>query len=186
MSNHRIFRIAALIALVLMVAACGDDEPSAEWPDTLPSERDALAEIFDPIVEPYGYRVTRAAVVDRSTYERTADGDHLALYVAPDAYLTADEIATDFPVLVSLFLPRVFEQWPALQSFDVCQEPYESDQPVPPSLTLFDITREAAEEVDWSDLKLADLIPLHEQEGVSVYARTVIRRSDVWESASKG
>ena len=186
MGHRRILQIAASIALVLVVAACGDDEPAAEWPETLPSERAALAELFDPVVEPYGYRVTRAALVDRSTYERTADGDHLALYVAPDAYLTADEIATDFPLLVSLFLPKVFEQWPALQSFDVCQEPYESDQPVPPSLTLFDITREAAETIEWSDLELADLIPLHERDGISVFARTVIRRSDVWETASEG
>ncbi len=149
-----------------------------------PYERDDLVAIFDPLVEPLGYRVTRASLFNRTTFEVTAEGAHLALYVAPLSDISDDQFARDFPSLVKVFLPLVFDRWPDLTSFDVCQEPFDSAEETPPSLTLIDLGREAAAGVAWESLDLAGLIELHEITGIGVWANLGVRESATWQDAA--
>jgi len=48
------------------------------------------------MVSPLGYKVTRASLIERSTYEVDADGGHLAIYLAPTADISTDQFANDF------------------------------------------------------------------------------------------
>ena len=73
----------ALIAMAIAAAACGGGTTVTTLPATLPPhERTDLAELFDPLVAPLGYHVTRAALIDRSTYAVDPSGGHLAIYLA--------------------------------------------------------------------------------------------------------
>jgi hypothetical protein len=181
-------RLAAAIALAVMVAsACGSEAAAPANPALLPPhERGDLAELFDPMVAPLGYTVTRAALIDRSTYAVDPDGGHLALYLAPVADISTDQFADDFVAIVGTFLPFVFEQWPNLNSFDVCQEPFGSTEETPPSLTIIDLTRDAAAGVAWGELDLGGIIALNERSGISVFARATIRESATWRQAAEG
>ncbi len=179
-------RLAAVLVLLAVVAnACTGQAETTMQPALLPPhERDDLAALFDPLVEPLGYRVTRASLIDRSTYQVDAEGGHLALYVAPLTDISADQFAAAFPSLISVFLPFVFDQWPELHSFDVCQEPFNSPDETPPSLTIIDLTRQAATTVEWDQLDLAAVINLNEKEGISVWARAAVRDSATWRAAA--
>ena len=87
-------------------------------------------------------------------------------------------------ITVTVFLPFVFDRWPELHSFDVCQEPFNSTAETPPSLTIIDLTREAAATVDWGQLDLAGLIDLNQKQGISVWARAQVRDSATWRAAA--
>jgi hypothetical protein len=152
-----------------------------------PHEREALAEIFDEVVEPLGYRVTRAALITRESYAVDPEGDHLAIYLAPLDDISFEQFASDLPAIAGVFLPHVFDRWPGLVSFDVCQEPFASDAATPPSLTIIDITREAAALVDWAAIDLEGLIDLGEStDGIVVWARPAVRDSTAWQAAING
>ena len=181
-------RLLVALALVVLTAnACGAATTETTEPALLPPhERDDLAALFDPMVSPLGYKVTRGSLIERSTYEVDADGGHLAIYLAPTADISTDQFANDFVAIVGTFLPFVFEQWPSLNSFDVCQEPFESSDETPPSLTIIDLTRDAAAEVAWAELDLAGIIALNERPGISVFARTAVRDSAAWRQATEG
>jgi len=179
-------RLAAAMAFVAVAASsCSGGTTETAEPELLPPhERDDLAALFDPMVAPFGYAVTRASLIERSTYSVDPDGGHLALYLAPTTDISTDQFAEDFVGLVQVFLPLVFERWPNLISFDVCQEPFGSTDETPPSLTVIDLTRDAAAGVGWEELDLAGIIALNERPGISVFARTSIRDSATWREAA--
>ncbi len=66
-----------------------------------------------------------------------------------------------------VFLPSVFRRWRGLQSFDVCQEPAQADDPsaAPPPLTQFAVTRKAAAKIDWATASLSDLVAAAAESG---------------------
>lgn len=165
-------------------------EGSAETPTAErlpPHERDDLVALFDPVVRPLGYQVTRAALITRSTYAVDPAGDHLAIYVAPVTDISFDRFAADLAPLASAFLPLVFERWPDLVSFDICQEPFESAEQTPPSLTIVDLDRNAASQAEWDALDLPTLIRYgSEIDGFTVWARGGVRNSVTWSAAATG
>ena len=153
-----------------------------------PADFDALAAIFDPLVEPLGYRVGRAALIDRATYRETPEGNHLALYLTPLVAKTSEDYVADFVPLAKTFVPGVFDAWPDLVSFDVCQEPFEWEGSTPPpGLTIFDIYRDAADEIDWGSADLAGLIAADAAlAGLDIHAQQQIRETATWIAAAGG
>jgi hypothetical protein len=153
-----------------------------------PPEVEGLAAIFDPVVASLGYRVGRGVLIDRETYRVTADGNHLALYLEPLVAKSADEFAGDFMPIVRLFTPAVFDAWPGLDSFDVCQEPFDWEgDTAPPGITVFDIDRQTAETIDWGTVGLADLLELAEiSAGLTIHAVEMIHVTAEWTAAREG
>lgn len=151
-----------------------------------PDAFETLAAIFDPIVEPFGYHVGRAALIDRATYRETPAGTHLALYLTPLVAKSAEDYVADFLPLATAFVPAVFDAWPGLISFDVCQEPFAWEgSTAPPGLTIFDVDREAASQIDWESVDLAALIAADAiLDGLDIYAQPEIRDTDSWSTAS--
>lgn len=162
------------------MAPTGDPLPPAEFA--------SLAAIFDPLVEPLGYRVGRAALIDRATYRETPDGNHLALYLTPLVAKTAEDYVADFVPMAKAFVPGVFDAWPGLVSFDVCQEPFEWEgSTAPPGLTIFDIHRDAAGQIDWESADLATLIAADAVlDGLDIHAQEQIRETATWSAAADG
>jgi hypothetical protein len=161
------------------------EPPPADLP---PHTASALIELFDPVARPLGFRVTRGALVDMASYRTSPDGRHLALYVAPIEDLTAAEHAEAFVPLAVAFLPAVFERWPGLESFDICQEPH--DWPgggTPPAVTILDLDRATAQAIAWETVDLATLVELAGlEQNLTVSASPEVAASDPWTAAGGG
>lgn len=182
---HTLRRAWATLALValpaLVLAACGDDDdgnaaatttvadpaPSIEVSlppgDLPPSDVPGLREIFQPVFEPLGLRLTRGALVDVTEgYEVSETGTHLALYVEPidDADYGEAEYLENLYQLTAVVTPLVFDAWPDLESYDICQEPHQSDDPAyaPFPLTQVELSREAAASYDFATGDLTSLV----------------------------
>ena len=160
-------RRPGLVALLVAIAtaAGGIAAPDAgarvhQAPDLPPADRNALARMFDPQLEPLGLHTTRAALQDNDNYERSATGTHLAIYVEPITPGSLDGAAYTRNIMrVSrVFLPSVFRRWRDLKSFDVCQEPDRDPRQVPPPVTQVIVTRKGVDAVRWKHASLATLI----------------------------
>lgn len=176
------------VAVAIVLAACGGSGdgvdqgalpalPTGELP---PDDFDTLAAVFDPRLEPLGMRLTRGGLADGpgAGYDESIRGRHLALYVepqstehGPDAYLST------LVTTAQVFLPVVFEQWPALASMDVCQEPPPGvdDRREPPPVTTVEVTREQAAQVDWAGLALPALVAAAERGQVALFVAEDVR-----------
>lgn len=134
-------------------------DPEQQLP---PNDIGSLRHLYDPVLEPMGLRLTRGALVDTSNdqYTPSNDGTHLALYVEPTGDYSDEQYVTGFWDVTALITPDVFARWPGLQSYDICQEPLPSvdDRPEPFPVTQVNITRQAADTVDWAGGDLVDLL----------------------------
>ena len=145
-----------MVLVVVATAGCGEDAPAPTHP---PGDFADLQEIFDPVLDPLGFHLTRASLIERATYRESATGDHLALYVAPNAAANADEVAAAFLPLNRLVVPTVFADYAGLLSMDICQEPHDWKGSAPPSITILDITAEGSSlAVEWETVTLPQLV----------------------------
>jgi len=161
----------ALATAGVLLVGCGDDEPAEPAaPATSTGDRppledltgdnlEGLRAVYGPPLEELDLRVTRGGVVD------VRGGTHLQLYVEP----TTDEAANPPEVYLErmltsfqAILPVLFDAYPELDSFDLCQEPVpdgetpsEYEEPV----TLLLVSRTGYESVeDWSTATLEELV----------------------------
>lgn len=160
------------------LASCSDDDDggdgdrAAEIPTTtttttptpLPeNDEQALKDLFDPMFEPIGQRVTRIGLYDLTLgFELSDTGDHVAIYVEPidDAeWDTARYVAAIAPGMAAC-TPFIFDTWSGVASMDLCQEPSNEEfpEPEPPIVTQFQLSRADAGLIDWNTVELADLI----------------------------
>lgn len=140
--------------------------PSAEGASGLdgdlpPVDPLALAALYGDALEARGVELTdRGGLIDRTDgYEVSADGTHLALYVAPIGERTEQQYIDGIAELARVFLTDVFERWPGLETFDICQErsSEQVEKGYVATVTQIDISREVAETIAWSNASLADL-----------------------------
>lgn len=139
--------------------ARGDDGelPSASPLDLVPDYGLALQAL--------GLRLTdRGGLIDRDGggYVPSAEGRHLALYVEPIGDRTVQQYIDGVRAATAVFAD-VFQRWPGLESFDVCQEPVDgaggsggTSEPVP--ITQVEVTREQASVIDWESSTVVDLV----------------------------
>lgn len=159
---------AILLAAGLLAAACSEDGsenasvPTIEPPTTQlesgeslpPRDFESLALIFGPRYEQLGMRVTRASLVEID------GGAHLQLYVEPvDSFVPRQYLESIVPTTAAV-VPFIFDEWPDLASFDVCQEPPPGvdDSVAPEQVTVVALTRDQAATLDWPDPELAELM----------------------------
>lgn len=156
-----------LLVLVLVTGACGgdrddtsnstsptsdDETPSEPFP---PNDVDELASVFDPMLEPMGLHLTRGALIDRSSggYQESDEGAHLALYVEPldDAEWTTEDYVAGLYDVTALVTPYVFDTWSGLETYDICQEPPDAEDPSeePFPETQIEVDRAFSDDFDW-------------------------------------
>jgi len=154
-----------LVAGGLGLGGCSDEGASSKRANLPPNDEDALAEFFGADLERLGLRLTRGGLVNENTgYEDSADDQarHLAVYAEPTGSFTPAEYAAVVVPSARVFLPRVFDRWPGLESMDLCLEPPPGvdDRKKPPAETVLYITRAAARRIGWRDLTFADLVAM--------------------------
>ncbi len=106
-------------------------------------------------------RITRAGLARQvGSRDYDAAGRHLAVYVEATGPVGADVYVANLVPVAQAFLPEVFERFPQLDSFDVCQEPPAGvdDRPEPRTWTQVLVTRQQVSAVDWDQLDLGRLV----------------------------
>ena len=87
-------------------------------------------------------------------------GRHLALYVEPIGDRTIDEYF-DGILDVALVFSDIYDRWPGLETYDVCQEPTDPDGtqgPEPLPVTQIELTRAQSDAIDWDTATVEDLV----------------------------
>lgn len=153
--------VLAAVTVCAMLTACGST-------DEIAFDRDQIDAVLGAELAELNMVITRASIIDtvNGVYTPTPDGNHLAVYVEPMSR-DFDDYPTSTVDLARLLLPAVFERWPSISSFDICQEPPPGvdDREIPPSVTVLEVTREGATQLDWSSIDLGDLMALRGERG---------------------
>lgn len=149
-----------------MVIGCSDSGSDGETAVTEPTPEVAiegevppesfeeLEAIFAPRFEEVGMLLTRASMVELD------GGPHLQLYVEPPGTFTTEEYVENIVPTTAAVVPFIFDTWPELASFDVCQEPPPGvdDSVAPEQVSVVALTRDQAAEIDWPTPRLSDLM----------------------------
>lgn len=156
--------------------------PRAGLPADGPEAMDA---VYGDDLRALGLRVTRSRIVDAGEDgSMLPDANHLAVYVEPVDDLTPEQYLANIPALAKLFLPAVFDRWPEVGTFDVCQEPPSSGgsstEPRPRSALA--ITEEQAAGIDWPAVTLEEMVRLHHAvpNGLTLAVDRTLSDSSAW------
>ncbi len=187
---RRSLGVAAAAVIVAAAASCssgsgGDDSAAHALP---PNDKTAIERVFAPQLERLGVRLTRGALIDLRTAKRSSTGTHLAVYVEPTGDYTPDQYALGTASTLRVFIPKAFERWGGLKSFDICQEPLPAtdSRPEPPPVTKVTLTRGASNKVKWRNADLSRLLTDAKRLGtqeLSVYAMPDVRNTSVYQDA---
>ena len=174
--TRRLGPVVLSMALAATLVACGSDDGADRAPTTIdpadapapgslpPQDALDLEPIYGDALAELGLRLTpRGGLIDRSGggYVSSAAGRHLALYVEPvDPDRTLEQYLDGIRSVTAVFAD-VFERWPELETYDVCQEPpdpdgSQEDEPLP--VTQVELTRAQSEAIDWDTVTVADLV----------------------------
>ena len=184
--------LLATLTCALAAAGCASDGARPQSPPTgeaalPPADFADLEPIFESELAPLGVRLTRAALVSTVTRRPSPTGRHLALYVEPVEQWTSARYAETIVPLTALLVTDVFDRWPGLESFDVCQEPPPGvdDRPAPPPVSTVDLTRAASDAIDWDEIDLSGLLAasLERRGGVHVAASEALQVDPLYRDA---
>lgn len=179
--TRRSAAVALATVLALVAAACSGDgdgatpstidpsevtsssateEPVGELPPAKPLD---LEPIYGEALAELGLRlVDRGGTIDLSGggYVASPTGRHLALYVEPIAGRSTEEYIDGIRDVAVVF-SDVFDRWPGLESYDVCQEPLDPDgtqgeEPLP--VTQIVLTRAESDAIDWDGVSTVELV----------------------------
>lgn len=176
-STRRTFLFGAGAAALLV--ACGDDgdqkspATSADSSTTTrldgldgplpPVDATALEPLLGPRLKELGLVLTdRGGLIDtrNGQYVKSPNGNHVALYVEPAGDYSNDQFIDGILEVTRLSAPTIFERWPAVESYDICQEPRAEDDPRddPVPATQIFMTSEQSGEIDWKSVTIVDLL----------------------------
>jgi len=158
--------VAALVVTLAGVTGLAGSAPAAtpkrQFP---PTSFEAFSKIFDPALARLGLRVMRVHLEQPPRYTVSPHGQRLAVYVEPTGGYTAANYLENLGPVAAIFLPTIFDRWPGVRSFDVCQEPLPSvgESPEPTPVTEIVASRRGAARISWHDVTLADLVALQQR-----------------------
>lgn len=216
MKARAVLLTIGVAALLVVASACSsDDTDAAQTPSTLdPGAVTTTTTIVTPTstvdvatlppagaleLDPYygqqlaalGLRLTdRGGLIDRTGggYEASAQGRHLALYVEPIEGRTLAEYVEGIRSVTAIFADDIFDRWPGLESFDVCQEPTsaEDDSAEPLPVTQIEMTRAQAAAFDYDTVTVTDLVraSLADPPGLALRVSTRIATDPAYKAMS--
>ena len=177
---RRLAVVALAVTLAAGAAACGEDDGATGVnstvsgkdlsttitadPSTLPPPKALdLEPIYGDALAAIGMKLTdRGGLIDRSGggYVASPTGQHLALYVEPIDERTMDEYL-DGILDVAVIFSDIYDRWPGLETYDVCQEPTDPDGtqgPEPLPVTQIELTRAQSDAIDWDTATVESLV----------------------------
>lgn len=205
----------ALLAGIALTAGCTSDDGTVAAPETTltgpaatiaaaaallpaispdqtlpPQDLSSIRKVYDEALATMGLTLTRGALIDLDggRYEPSPNGRHLALYVEPIEGRTEEEYAEAAWTLSALITPDVFARWSGLDSYDICQEPLpEVDpSPEPNPVTQLNLTRAAADTIDWTSGGLTDLlVAARESPDLRMYVNRDVRETPTYRAANE-
>jgi hypothetical protein len=153
---------AVLLVLgALLASACASSKKTASA-QTIPADgAAAMTKVYGSRLQALGWTIQRSEVHHSDMPGVSAPGKHhLAVYVRPVGHKTPAQYIDGLATVSRVFLPDVFNRWPGLLSFDVCEEPAAdvdpSDEPKPVTQIL--VTRQQAAAVDWAKATPVDVV----------------------------
>ncbi len=185
---RRSLGVAAVAVIVAAAASCSSGSGDSTAHALPPDDKKAIERVFAPQLERLGVRLTRGALIDLKTAKPSATGTHLAVYIEPTGDYTPEQYARGTAGTLRVFIPKAFERWGGLKSFDICQEPLPATdtRPEPPPVTKVTLTRGASNKVTWKDVDLSRLLTDAKRLGtqeLSVYAVPDVRNTSVYQDA---
>jgi hypothetical protein len=206
-------RALALVGAALLLlgpAACGADDqadsgfhpstvapedvttaaPAPDPTDFPPEDAHDLESIYGAQLAAIGLKLTdRGGLIDRTGggYGQSTTGTHLALYVQPTGERNLAQYLDGIRSVAAIFVDA-FERWPALESFDVCQEPVPNPaspakgEPLP--VTQIELSRAQADAIDFSTATVADLVRLSRQDppGIQLRVSSAVAKDDAYKA----
>ena len=131
---------------------------------TLPPARALdLEPLYGQALAAIGMQLTdRGGTIDRAGggYVASPTGRHLALYVEPIDERTIDQYFDGILDVARVF-SDIYDRWPGLETYDVCQEPTDPDGtqgPEPLPVTQIELTRAQSDAIDWDTVTVEDLV----------------------------
>jgi hypothetical protein len=176
-TQRRVLAMGVALLMTVIASGCGGDDEAGTTTTTspMPSETASagalppasaleLEPVYGAALAELGLRLTdRGGLIDRSGggYAPSVTGTHLALYVEPIGEQRTVEEYIDGIRGVAAVFGDLFERWPGLTSYDVCQEPVDDDgdpatEPLP--VTQIELTEEEAAAFDWDTVTVVDLV----------------------------
>ncbi|MFL6206916.1 MAG: hypothetical protein ACJ739_16360 [Acidimicrobiales bacterium] len=191
--GRRLLVAALALGLAAGAAACGDDDgaegqpipPTTVEPGSLPPP-DALdlEPLYGEALAAVGMKLTdRGGLIDRSGggYVPSPTGRHLALYVEPIApERTMDEYFDGIRDVAAVF-SDIYDRWPLLETYDVCQEPPDPDgtqDPEPLPVTQIELDRAQSEAIAWDTVTVEDLVRGAQQDPPAIVLRVSTEMAD--------
>jgi len=184
--RSRLLIAALVVALAAVSAACGDDNgaegeptpPTTVEPGSLPPPKaHDLEALYGKALADVGMQLTdRGGLIDRSGggYVASPTGRHLALYVEPIGPERTMEQYYDGILGVARVFSDIYDRWPLLETYDVCQEPPDPDgtqDPEPLPVTQIELDRAQSDAIDWDSVTVEDLIRGSQQEPPTIVLR---------------
>jgi hypothetical protein len=184
MPGSRLLFAALAVTMAVGVTACGEDDgaegepiPPTEAaggtidPDALPPPGALdLRPLYGEALAAAGMKLTdRGGLIDRSGggYVASPTGRHLALYVEPiDADRSIEEYYAGIRD-VALVFSDIYDRWPLLETYDVCQEPPDPDGtqgPEPLPVTQIELSRSQSDAIDWDTVTVEDLVQASQED----------------------
>lgn len=158
-----------------------------------PVEPLALEPVFGAGLAEIGLRLTdRGGLVDTRDGQYVVgvpDGNHLALYAEPIGDYTTEQYVEGILTVTRLTAPETFRRWPALETYDICQEPPSEvdDGQAPAPATQIAMSAEQAAAFDWDSVTLVDLLAAHQDRPSRIETlnvSSVVSRHPVYRSAA--
>ena len=181
--------LAPVLALGLVAGACGSDRGggSASPTTVAPGDRygtAAMADRYDEVLEPLGWRVQRSALVERAVKGAPKGRHHVALYLRPVGEPTPAAYVDGLASVTKVFVPAVFDDG-EVHSFDVCLEPTAAQDPSkePRPLTQVLLSREQAASVDWVKADAAEVVAaglLRHPNTLVLYVADSLKTTEEW------
>jgi hypothetical protein len=170
--------VALAAALAVGLAACGDDDgaegepvpPGSDGSTTVdpgslpPAGALDLEPLYGDALAAVGMKLTdRGGLIDRSGggYVASPTGRHLALYVEPIEDERSTEAYYDGILDVAVIFSDIYDRWPGLETYDVCQEPpdpFGRQEAEPLPVTQIELSRSQSDAIDWDSVTVEDLV----------------------------
>jgi hypothetical protein len=173
----------AAVAAVALGGACSA-KPALPKSEAIARDRTTVPGVARHLLEPFQLGIQRWSIEARV---EAPDDYQLSLYTQPARTESVDVYAQRFAPLAAGVIPALFERYPDITWIDLCQEQAGTTggdwEPTP--VTRIQLTRAAADAVDWPHADIATLVARNRDDPrhLQIEAHFGITATPAWRAA---